>query len=218
MYNKLIFLFLFFSFACNVIAENNNSDSFNQFEASLMKELISESNPVNQIRDKIVDALKNKDSTNINLYLKDLESYKTRSFMPIRDIEKEYIFIELKMYRELLKLRLNAFKTLYDSTEYDDRVKIASDDPLMFIVSKHHKEKKSYVNYYDIFHKDIMNSSLTQVEKDELAILLLLDDAYISVHKWSTLLFRVEKFISDYPNHEDVPWIQKSILTPLQKR
>ncbi len=214
--------FLFLSFASlfltiSAFGSAGDSSSMTDFEKSLMAEPSSEMNQVYRIRDALLESVKSKDTAGVSHHMDELDAYKSATMMPVQNIEKECIYIDAKMYGPLLKMLVRMYKNAYDSSEYKNDVQFAKDDGLMIYIKDDLSKLDASKNIYYTISADIDNSNLSQAEKEELAILLLLTDAYSDKNVQKQVVERSENFISKYPENPDAPWIQKCILDPLKR-
>ena len=194
--------------------------STDAFEQSLMTNAdYAGMEPVYKLRESLLEYVKNKDTAKVSESIRELESMKTRECLPIQDVEKTLIYLELKMYRPLIPHMVHEFKSSYDTLEVDAGYRIAKDDGLNLYLKKAALDLDSAkVNLFENHASSIKKSNgLSAEEKAELELLMQLDGAYWSESKLNDERALVEHFVNEYPNNPDVPWLKKAVLLPMQR-
>lgn len=193
-----------------------SSDTLNKFEQSLMQEGASEMSVAYRGREALMQAINSNDTAAISQKIAELENTKLDGVVPLANVEKEIIYIDKGMWRELLEFEVSYYKNFYDSLEAEN-VTYSENDALMFYVKKKIDSFDSTRTLYAQISYRIDNARLDEVDKMELAIMLLLRSCYVrnGVFDWVADLAR--RFCEKYPDHPDAKWIEKSILEPAKR-
>ena len=157
--------------------DSASASSGNSFEQSLMSEDGSSMSYVYRGREALMQAIKSGDTAEISQKISDLDNMKTDAVFPLVNIEKEVIYMDKKMWRQLLQHEVNLFKTYYDSIEPPD-VQYAENDELMIYVKDKIAKIDTQSTLYSTVSSQIERSNLQEHEKMELEIVLLLHNAY----------------------------------------
>lgn len=195
--------------------DSTSASSGNSFEQSLMSEDGSSMSYVYRGREALMQAIKSGDTAEISQKISDLDNMKTDAVFPLVNIEKEVIYMDKKMWRQLLQHEVNLFKTYYDSIEPPD-VQYAENDELMIYVKDKIAKIDTQSTLYSTVSSQIERSNLQEHEKMELEIVLLLHNAY-SMGAYSRIVELSKTFCEKYPDHPDVPWIKKSVAAPAER-
>jgi hypothetical protein len=191
------------------------STSGNSFEQSLMNEQGSEMSYVYRGRDALMQAIKNGDTAEIAQKISDLDNMKANGIVPLVNIEKEIIYMDNKMWRQLLNHEVNLFKTYYDSVE-TEKGQYAENDELMLYVKKRIESIDTNTTLYGTVSNQIEKAQLHESEKLELEIVLLLHNAY-SKGAYARIAEASKTFCERFPDHPDAAWIKNSVGAPAER-
>ena len=192
----------------------NNSQSLNEFEQSLMN-VPSEMEPVYVAREQVLEALKSKDYVLVEKYMDQLLTMESHSVIPARVVEKQVIYIESKKYGKLLDMLLDYYHNVFDTTRFDKRPLVAEGDGLDLYVRNAIESYGEKNVYYSLNNEVLMK--LPKLKRDKLKILLLLRDAYKDEEVGKLVRHLSESFLENAPNDPDAHWIKNSILSPLTR-
>lgn len=198
----LLFVFLLFS---TVAAETNETDFLTSNESDFEMNLISRG------RVELMRAFHKRDSAEVMLNITRLDSMNYGSVNSISKNEKEIVLLEMEMWRDLLQYEVAYYKNLYKSLSLKKQSKIDDDELAVFANKQISKLEGPLYNRYS---DKIVNSELSDSEKDELEIVLLLRDAFGSYDVKNLLAQRSRSFAAKYFSHPDVEWIEKCIGVP----
>lgn len=187
----------------------------NDFEQSLMNEEGSDMSYVYRGRDALMQAIRNGDTAEISQKISDLDNMKANGIVPLVNIEKEVIYLNSKMWRQLLHHEVNLFKTYYDSVEVE-KGQYAENDELMLYVKKKIEGIDTNTTLYGTVSNQIENAQLEESEKLELEIMLLLHNAY-SKGAHVRIAEASKTFCERYPDHPDAAWIKNSVAAPAER-
>lgn len=197
---------------------SSTTNSTNEFEEKLYT-YTSSDEPILLARESLLEAIKQKDQNGIREKIAALDELGNPSTIPIDDIEKEWAYIELRMFEDYLNLLTTHYKTMYDTTKYDKDPRHISDknDALViFVTKKLEKLDTLHAFYYNI--KNIVDSSdLSKHDKEKIEIMVLLRDAYRKKDVGEYMEKITKQFIEKYPDDPDVKWMEKCIYGPLEK-
>ena len=155
-------------------AESQGSD---EFEQSLMQQS-SEMEPVYKTREELLSAIKAKNSQQVAKVMAELESMESKTLIPVNDIEKEAIYVEMRMYKSLLATLVQHYRNFFDSTRYDNP-KVATGDGLDYHVRQLLQEReKSDKNIFYTVEKGVDFKKVPLQQRQKLELFLLLRDAY----------------------------------------
>lgn len=195
--------------------DSSTASSGNSFEQSLMSEEGSGMSYVYRGREALMQAIKNGDTAEISQRISDLDNMKSGNVIPLVNIEKEIIYMNSNMWRQMLHHEVNLFKTYYDSVDVE-KGQYAENDELMIYVKKKMSEIDSNTTLYATVAHRIERANLQESEKMELEIVLLLHNAYTK-DAYKRIAELSQKFCEKYPDHPDVPWIKKSVAAPAER-
>ena len=122
--------------------DSASASSGNSFEQSLMSEDGSSMSYVYRGREALMQAIKSGDTAEISQKISDLDNMKTDAVFPLVNIEKEVIYMDKKMWRQLLQHEVNLFKTYYDSIEPPDVQYAENDELMIYVKDKIAKERQ----------------------------------------------------------------------------
>lgn len=240
MKKKLLLAFLFLSasaFAANenesalsefersLMNENSSQQSenhaanetlSNDFEKSLMNQNSSEMEPVYRAREDLLEAIRNKDTAMVSLKVAQLEGLQSYSIIPLHDTEKLCFYKDLGMYRALLKMLVQHYKSAYDINKTAN-AQYAGNDGLMIYTKDYLEKHKMVIGEYEELEPRINRAHLTESEKSELRLLMSLQFAYKHERDEATVREYANEFVEKFPNHPDAAWIKTSILAPLKR-
>lgn len=239
---KIAFIFALAAF---IFVPNSFSKDFSSFEKSLLentpkadsvkndstvfsnesfeKSLFhykSENEPIFKAREALLTAIKQKNKEQILEQISVLDGMTTASLVALDDVEKECAYVEANLFDEYLKMILSHYKTIYDPSRFDENTRHISsnEDGLVFYVKKKILDNRdSSLAYYYTIKDHIEASNLSEQDKQKLAILILLRDAYHKKDIADTMVNLINKFAEKYPDDPDLHWMEKSILRPLEK-
>lgn len=200
----IVFLFVFLLFS-TVAAETNETVFLTSNESDFDMNLISRG------RVELMRAFHKRDSAEVLLNIARLDSLNYGSVNAISKSEKEIVLLEMEMWRDLLQYEVAYYKNLYKSLSLKKQSKIDDDELAVFANKQISKLEGPLYNRYS---DKIVNSELSDSEKDELEILLLLRDAFGSYDVKNLLAQRSRSFAAKYFLHPDVEWIEKCIGVP----
>ena len=203
-------------------AENENASadsSTDAFEQSLMTPSdYADMEPVYKLRETLLENIKHKDTAKVSSNIRELEAMQTKECLPILEVEKKFIYLDLKMYRQLIPHLVQEYRTAYDTLEVDAGYKVAKDDGLhLYVKNTVLNLDTSSADLYSRYSISIRQSRIKEEEKDELEILMKLDGAYWNEKNLEKMRGLVERFVNQYPNNPDVEWLQKAVLLPMQR-
>ena len=196
-------------------ADTATSMSANEaFEQSLMSESGTEMEKVYQLRESLLESIKLGDTAQISQGIEELHAMKTEDLVPLADIEAEAVLIVKKMWPQLLKYEVNQYKQFYHEM-INERARFVENDGLTQYL-------KNALSSYDTsktllahVETDIDNcSSMSESDKLELKILLLLSDAYSDQRVNDRIVRLSEMYLNKYPDHPDAKWIENSVAGP----
>lgn len=204
--------------ASNDGSSNNESsdNSTEAFEQSLMTTGDSEMEPIYKLRETLLENIKKRDTAQVSKNISELESMQTKQCLPIVDLEKKMIYLDLKMYRRLIPHMVHEYRAAYDTLEVDPGYKFPDDDGLHIYIAQRLQELDTSRTLYAQYSQSVEKAWLTEEEKRELEVLMQLDGAYKDEKAPENMLQLVKNFVDKYPNNPDVPWIKKSVLPPLE--
>ena len=196
----------------------SDSASAEAFEQSLMKGAdYSDMEPVYKLREALLEYIKNKDTARVSESIRELEALQTKECLPIVDLEKKFIYLDLKMYRNLIPHLVHEYKALYDTLEVDPGYRVARDDGLHLYIKNGLMKLDTSVNLYNQHAKSIKTSRISEEEKDELEILMQLHESYWNDQNLNNMRALIERFVGLYPDNKDVPWLKNVALLPMQR-
>ena len=201
-------------------SENASADSSaDAFEQSLMTPSdYADLEPVYKLRETLLENIKRKDTAKVSQNIRDLEALQTRDCLPILDVEKKFIYLDQKMYSQLIPHLVHEYKAVYDTLEVNPGYKVAKDDGLyLYIKNTILNLDTTSADLYSLYSKSIRESGIRDEEKDELEILLKLDGTYWEEKNIEKVNILTARFVRVYPNNPDVAWLEKSVLLPLQR-
>lgn len=197
--------------------EPDNS-STEAFEQSLVASAdYADMEPVYKLREVLLEYVKNKDTAGVSESIRELEALQTKECLPIVDLEKKYIYLDLKMYRSLIPHLVHEYKALYDTLEVDPGYRVAKDDGLHLYIKSGLMKLDTSVSFYNQHAQSIKTAKISEEEKDELEILMQLHESYWNDQNLNNIRALIERFVGIYPDNEDVPWLKKAALLPMQR-
>lgn len=204
----------------NSLVQEGGNDSYavsqdSSFEQSLVNEDGYGLSNVYRAREALMQAIKNKDTSEIAQKISELDNMKSDGVVPLLSVEKEIIYLDNKMWNHLLRLEVEIFKAIYDSVQVEEGRK-ADNDELMIYVNKVFKNIDTNTTLYSNYSNQIGNAQLDESVEMELEIMLLLHNAYTK-DGYLRIAELSQQFCEKYPDHPDVPWIKKSVAAPAQR-
>lgn len=193
-------------------AESQGSD---EFEQSLMQQS-SEMEPVYKTREELLSAIKAKNSQQVAKVMAELESMESKTLIPVNDIEKEAIYVEMRMYKSLLATLVQHYRNFFDSTRYDNP-KVATGDGLDYHVRQLLQEReKSDKNIFYTVEKGVDFKKVPLQQRQKLELFLLLRDAYRD-SEINERVRELSKIVSEDKNDPDAEWVRKCIYEPTHR-
>lgn len=188
------------------------------FERSLM-DRPSELNEVFIARDNLLEAIQQKKGDLVRIRIKELEDLNSESVVAIENEEKEYAFFKLRMFKDLLNDLVKRYKTAYEPSKFNENTKHASnsEDALFIVVKKDLDSRDSVHNIYYQYSDQIDRARMSEQEKMKLKLMLLLRSAYSEKDVMKTATNLAKRYVKEYPDDPDSPWIEKSVLGPLER-
>ena len=124
----------------NSLVQEGGNDSYavsqdSSFEQTLVNEDGYGLSNVYRAREALMQAIKNKDTSEIAQKISELDNMKSDGVVPLLSVEKEIIYLDNKMWNHLLRLEGEIFKAIYDSVQVEEGRK-AYNDELMIYVNK----------------------------------------------------------------------------------
>lgn len=203
----------FSKFEKSLVADDSSSTDF---EKRLM-ETPSEMEPVYKLREDLLLAIKSKDSLSVRRILGELSGLETRSMVPVHYVEQEAIYIDMKMFEDLLNMLVKYYRNALDTTRYDKNLTFASEDGLSLYVENILSKRDTSRNVYFSISEKIKYARISDAKKLKLEIMLLLRDAYRDP-TYSQLVFEeVARFVNTYGDDPDAAWMKKCIMAPLSR-
>ena len=199
-------------------AADSTGTSMEVFEQSLMTNAdYADMEPVYKLRENLLEYIKNKDTARVGESIRELESLQTKEILPIIDLEKKFIYLDLKMFRSLIPHLVHEYKAIYDTLEVDPGYRVAKDDGLHLYIKRGLLKLDTTQNLYNQYAQSIKTAKISEEEKDELEILMQLHEAYWNDKNLNNMRALVERFVSLYPENKDVPWLENSVLWPMRR-
>ena len=196
--------------------DTGSSATYNAFEQSLLQEESSEMSLAYRGREALMQAIKSRDTAAISQRIAELDNMKSGNVAPLVNIEKECIYIDNQMWRQMLELEVSYYKNFYDSLE-TEYVQYPENDELMFYVKKIVGKFDTNLTMYRNISYYIEHARMDQADKMELVIMLLLRSAYTRFEDYKLLAEMGRDFCNKYPKHPDAEWIKKSVLAPAER-
>jgi len=198
----ILFLFAFLpAFA----VEMDNADYMSSNEGDFEKNLISRG------RVELMMSFHKRDSAEVLVNMARLDSMNYGHINSISRIEKEIVLLEMEMWQNLLQYELAYYKNLYNTLPLKKQSPIENDE-LSIYVDK--IISKLQGTLFDRYSEKIANSELSDSDKDELEILLLLHDAPDNFETKELVAKRSRSFAARYLSHPDAEWIEKCVGAP----
>jgi hypothetical protein len=208
----LLLLSALFAFAQDV----SSSPKFSDFEKSLAQ-TPSQMDAIYKIREELFSAVKTQDTVAVANLVDELSSKQRRDFIPIMNAELEVVFIRTQMFGRLLNMLEHHYKSLLDSSLFDENPEIAKDDGLALFVANDFRNRDTSNNIFYSIEPQIKRSSLDATQKKKLEMMLFLRDAYRMPDAEYRVRELAEEYINENPNAEDTEWIRKCIYEPLKR-
>lgn len=201
----------------NVDSAGEIADSADAFEKSLAEATPSDMFAVYRLREQLLEAAKQNDSSAVIRVFDEMDARSSSEVVPVVNLEKKIILLDCKMYRDLLAFLVKSYQTAYDTKNVNANVQIPHDDVLMAHIKSRISTFDTTQTLYHVYAADIEKSDLNEMEREELELLLLLEDAYVRNDVSEQVRERSSQFVEKYPDHPDSRWIKKCVLSPLQK-
>ena len=196
----------------------SSASSMDAFEQSLISESGTEMENIYQLREALLEAAKRGDTAQVSRGIEELEALKTEDMVPLVDVESQVLLIRQKMWPQLLQYEVKRYKNFYNDL-VNEKARYAENDGLMLYIKKEISKFDTTSALLMQLESDIDNSSsLSESDKFELKILLLLNDAYRD-NKVNERIARLSQmFLEKYPDHPDAKWIENSVAGPYFRR
>ena len=186
-----------------------------EFEQSLIQHP-SEMEPVYKTREELFSAIKSKKPQNVAKIMEELEAMESRTVIPVHDIDKEAIYVEMRMYKSLLASLIHHYRNIFDSTRYDHPT-VAAGDGLDYHVRQLLKEReKSDKNIFFTLEKNADFKKIPLQQRQKLEMFLLLRDAYRSAEV-NERVRDLSKIVAEDKNDPDAEWVRKCVYEPLYR-
>ena len=150
--------------------DTGSSATYNAFEQSLLQEESSEMSLAYRGREALMQAIKSRDTAAISQRIAELDNMKSGNVAPLVNIEKECIYIDNQMWRQMLELEVSYYKNFYDSLE-TEYVQYPENDELMFYVKKIVGKFDTNLTMYRNISYYIEHARMDQADKMELVII-----------------------------------------------
>ena len=157
---------------------NADKSKMEAFEKSLADSMPTEMTEVYKLREELLESSKVNDTARVAKLITEIEGRQTRKILPIKGYEKGFLYVENKMFNRLREYILHFYKTRYDTLELDPDFREAKEDGLELYVTTGLDKRDKSKNLYYFVAADIEKANMTPTEKEELAFLMLLQDAY----------------------------------------
>ena len=188
------------------------------FEQSLISESGTEMENIYQLREALLEAAKRGDTAQVSRGIEELEALKTEDMVPLVDVESQVLLIRQKMWPQLLQYEVKRYKNFYNDL-VNEKARYAENDGLMLYIKKEISKFDTTSALLMQLESDIdKSSSLSESEKLELKILLLLNDAYRDDKVNERIARLSQMFLEKYPDHPDAKWIENSVAGPYFRR
>ena len=189
----------------------SSASSMDAFEQSLISESGTEMENIYQLREALLEAAKRGDTAQVSRGIEELEALKTEDMVPLVDVESQVLLIRQKMWPQLLQYEVKRYKNFYNDL-VNEKARYAENDGLMLYIKKEISKFDTTSALLMQLESDIdKSSSLSESEKLELKILLLLNDAYRDDKVNERIARLSQMFLEKYPDHPDAKWIENSV-------
>lgn len=197
---------------------SSETGSMESFERSLM-DRPSELNEVFVARDNLLEAIQQKKADLVRIRIKELEDMNSESVVAVENEEKEYAFFKLKMFKDLLNDLVKRYKTAYEPVHFNKDAKHASNsaDALFLAVKKDLDQRDTAHNIYYQYSDQIDRARMAEQDKKKLRLMLLLRSAYSENGLLEKTTKLAKRYVKDYPDDPDTPWIKECVLGPLER-
>ncbi len=196
----------------------SSASSMDAFEQSLISESGTEMENIYQLRESLLEAAKQGDTAQVSRGIEELEALKTEDMVPLVDVESQVLLIRQKMWPQLLQYEVKRYKNFYNDL-VNEKARYAENDGLMLYIKKEISKFDTTSALLMQLESDIdKSSSLSESEKLELKILLLLNDAYRDDKVNERIARLSQMFLEKYPDHPDAKWIENSVAGPYFRR
>ena len=196
----------------------SSASSMDAFEQSLISESGTEMENIYQLREALLEAAKRGDTAQVSRGIEELEALKTEDMVPLVDVESQVLLIRQKMWSQLLQYEVKRYKNFYNDL-VNEKARYAENDGLMLYIKKEISKFDTTSALLMQLESDIdKSSSLSESEKLELKILLLLNDAYRDDKVNERIARLSQMFLEKYPDHPDAKWIENSVAGPYFRR
>ena len=196
----------------------SSASSMDAFEQSLISESGTEMENIYQLREALLEAAKRGDTAQVSRGIEELEALKTEDMVPLVDVESQVLLIRQKMWPQLLQYEVKRYKNFYNDL-VNEKARYAENDGLMLYIKKEISKFDTTSALLMQLESDIdKSSSLSESEKLELKILLLLNDAYRDDKVNERIARLSQMFLEKYPDHPDAKWIENSVAGPYFRR
>lgn len=196
----------------------SSTSSMDAFEQSLISESGTEMENIYQLREALLEAAKRGDTAQVSRGIEELEALKTEDMVPLVDVESQVLLIRQKMWPQLLQYEVKRYKNFYNDL-VNEKARYAENDGLMLYIKKEISKFDTTSALLMQLESDIdKSSSLSESEKLELKILLLLNDAYRDDKVNERIARLSQMFLEKYPDHPDAKWIENSVAGPYFRR
>lgn len=193
--------------------------SLSDFESSLANRS-SESENIYKTRDDLLEAIKQKNTSEARALVELLESMDTDDLIAIDQIEKEHTFIQLNMMKDLLNSIIKHYKNAYNPVYANKDIRHISNegDALCIYIRKQLDKRDSTKNIFDLISDRVDRSTqLTHPEKQKLELLYIIRTAYSNTEDQTRATKLAQQFIKENPDDPDTEWIKKCVYGPLEK-
>lgn len=213
----------FDDFEKSLLQESENADATDSvtqmsaneaFEQSLMAESGTEMEKVYQLRESLLESIKQGDTAQISQGIEELHAMRNENFVGLADVEAEAVLIVKKMWPQLLKYEVNQYKQFYHEV-ISDQARFAQNDALTQYLKNSLSSLDTSKTLLAYVETDIDNcTSMPESDKLELKILLLLSDAYHDQRVNDRIVRLSQMYLNKYPDHPDAKWIENSVAGP----
>ena len=198
-------------------AASDTVANMDAFESSLAGADGGISDDIYQLRERIVEATRTRDTAAVGMLMDSLWMQKNRTQMPIQFVEEECVLLDMKMFDRLLQAEMRYHKTFFDTAKYDLGYRKPEGDALVQYTRAILDAQDNSTSLYAPVAESIENSNLSDQQKVELEMILLLRDAYNKKETGERVLFLARQFVKENPDHPDSRWISRSVKAPLER-
>ena len=196
------------------VTGKHDTSGYSEFEKSLVTDMPGMES-VYKAREELLEAVKAKNFQGVSKKVDELDQMGNPKLIPLRDAEKEAIYVELKMYSRLLDLLVQHYKSLYDTARYDNPT-IASGDGLEYHVVTIVNNRDPENNVFYTIEKSSDFKKIAKRKREKIEMFLLLQDIYHNPD-YRSRVYAIADTIVMEGKDPDTEWIKKCIRDPLAR-